>query len=66
MYIDPSVGGVIFQVLAGLFITVSGLILVFYSRIKMGFNVLRRRFRSKSEYDTPAGSEYETESAQEE
>ena len=53
MYIDPSTGGVLFQILAVAFTAISGLILVFSSRIKMYFNRLRR----KSEEETPEQEE---------
>ena len=53
MYIDPSTGGVLFQILAVAFTAISGLILVFSSRIKMYFNRMRR----KSEEETPEQEE---------
>lgn len=53
MYIDPSTGGVLFQILAVAFTAISGVILVFSGRIKMFFNKLRR----KSEEETPKQEE---------
>jgi hypothetical protein len=47
MYIDPNTGGILFQVLAALFAVISGVVLVFSSRIKMGFARLRRALREK-------------------
>ena len=45
MYIDPNVGGVLFQALAVAFAFVTGLILVFSSKIRAGIARLRRFFR---------------------
>ena len=42
MYIDPSTGGLLFQVLAIAFTAVSGVILLFSNRIKMFFSRRRR------------------------
>ena len=53
MYIDPSTGGALFQILAVAFTAISGAILVFSGRIKMYFNKLRR----KSEEETPEQEE---------
>jgi hypothetical protein len=47
MYIDPNTGGILFQVLAALFAVISGVVLVFSSRIKMGAARLRRALREK-------------------
>lgn len=47
MYIDPTSGGLIFQVLAVFFGLISGTVLVFSSRIKMELAKLRRRFRKE-------------------
>lgn len=49
MYIDPSTGGMLFQVLAVAFGVVSGTILMFSSRIKMGIAQLRRKLRKEEE-----------------
>ena len=43
MYIDPSTGGVLFQILAVAFTAISGIILVFSGRIKMFFAKMRRK-----------------------
>ena len=43
MYIDPSTGGMLFQVLAIAFTAISGTILLFSNRIKMFFKKLRRK-----------------------
>ena len=48
MYIDPNTGGMLFQVLAVLFGVISGTVLIFSSRIKMGFSKLRRSIRERS------------------
>ena len=42
MYIDPSTGGMLFQVLAIAFTAVSGVILLFSNRIKMFFSRRKR------------------------
>ncbi len=57
MYIDPNSGGLIFQVLVLLFGVISGAILIFSSKIKMGLSKLKRAMRSKSdsEPDNPNG-----------
>lgn len=52
MYIDPSAGGVIFQVLAVLFGFMSGGVLLFSSRIKMGVAKMRRRQRERRHADS--------------
>ena len=49
MYIDPNSGGMVFQVLLVLFGVLSGAILLFYGRIKMGVARLRRSLREKRE-----------------
>ena len=51
MYIDPNTGGMLFQVLAVLFGVISGTILIFSSRIKMGLSKLRRSIRERSDQD---------------
>ena len=43
MYIDPSTGGMLFQVLAIAFAAISGTIFIFAGRIKMFFARLRRK-----------------------
>lgn len=47
MYIDPNSGGMLFQILAVLFGVLSGTILIFGSKIKMGIAKLRRSMRKK-------------------
>ena len=42
MYIDPGTGGVLFQVLAGVFVAISGVVLVFSRQIRQWFARLRR------------------------
>ena len=49
MYIDPNTGGMLFQILAILFGVISGTVLIFSSRIKMGFSKLRRSMRGKTD-----------------
>lgn len=58
MYIDPNTGGQIFQLLAVIFAALSGIILVFSSKIRMFWSRLKRRIResgsdSPSEIDNP-------------
>ena len=48
MYIDPSSGGLLFQVLLIAFGFISGAVLVFSGKIKMGFARLMRSFRERS------------------
>jgi hypothetical protein len=43
MYIDPNTGGMLFQILAVLFATLSGIILLLSGKIRMFFAKLRRR-----------------------
>ena len=47
MYIDPNSGGMLFQALLVVFGVLSGSILLFSSKIKMGIAKLRRRFREQ-------------------
>ena len=57
-YIDPNTGGMLFQVFAAGFAAISGLILVFSSRIRVVVNRYRRRLReSKAELDNGPGDE---------
>lgn len=49
MYIDPSSGGMLFQVLLVIFGLFSGTILIFSSKIKMGIARLRRLMRREEE-----------------
>ncbi len=49
MYIDPSSGGMLFQVLLVAFGVISGTVLLFSSRIKMVFAKFMRSMRENSE-----------------
>lgn len=49
MYIDPNSGGLIFQILAVMFGVISGAVLIFSSRIKMGISKIQRAIREKME-----------------
>lgn len=49
MYIDPGTGGVLFQVLVGLFVAISGAVLVFSRNIREWFARMRRRGRKDEE-----------------
>jgi hypothetical protein len=49
-YIDPATGGMLFQILAGMFALCSGLVLVFRRRIQI---VLARVMRSLRKTDVP-------------
>jgi len=48
MYIDPASGGMLFQILLILFGMISGAVLIFSSKIKLGFSKLRRSIRERS------------------
>lgn len=48
MYIDPSSGGLLVQILVVMFGVVSGAVLLFAGRIRMAIAKLRRSFREKS------------------
>ena len=47
MYIDPNSGGMLFQALLVVFGVISGSILLFSGKIKMGIAKLRRRLREQ-------------------
>ena len=47
MYIDPNSGGLIFQVLVVMFGVISGAVLIFSSKIKMGISKIQRMMREK-------------------
>jgi hypothetical protein len=49
MYIDPSTGGMLFQVLAVAFGAIMGTVFMFSGKIKMGIAQLRRKFRKEEE-----------------
>lgn len=61
MYIDPNSGGMLFQILAVTFGILSGTILIFGSKIKMGIAKLRRSMRQKAEETTEAEDKVNTE-----
>ncbi|RME08007.1 MAG: hypothetical protein D6803_02395 [Anaerolineae bacterium] len=52
MYIDPSTGGMLFQVLAVIFAALSGVILFFSGKIKMAYRRLLRRMRGEEDATT--------------
>ena len=62
MYIDPNTGGMLFQVLAVLFGVISGTVLIFSSRIKLGLSKLRRSIRERSGQDQTGDSITEEDS----
>ncbi|MGQ9832481.1 MAG: hypothetical protein ACUVRJ_01565 [Candidatus Villigracilaceae bacterium] len=49
MYIDPNTGGVLFQALAGIFVAISGILLIFSGKIRAGIARLRRRIRKEDD-----------------
>ena len=49
MYIDPNSGGLLFQVLVLMFGVISGAVLIFSSKIKMGISRLRRSIRERND-----------------
>jgi hypothetical protein len=61
MYIDPNSGGMLFQVLLVLFGVLSGSVLLFSSKIKMGIAKYRRMRREKSAENHPEESNPESE-----
>ena len=61
MYIDPASGGLVFYILAAAFGVISGVVLLFAGRIRMGFAKLRRSLREKRGKDTPSEKPSETE-----
>jgi hypothetical protein len=55
MYIDPSTGGMLFQILAVVFAALSGVILFFSSKIKMAYRRMLRSMRERGQgTDEPA------------
>jgi uncharacterized YccA/Bax inhibitor family protein len=53
-YIDPNTGGMVFQVLAVLFGVISGMILLFSSRIKAAYYRVRRSLRNEEQGEEEA------------
>jgi hypothetical protein len=51
MYIDPNTGGLLFQILAVLFGLISGIILIFSSRIKMIYFRIKRSIKGSEAED---------------
>jgi hypothetical protein len=45
MYIDPNTGGILFQVLAGTVVALSGVVFFFSRRIRQGVARIRRKMR---------------------
>ena len=48
MYIDPNTGGMLFQILAVIFGLLSGIIILFSSKIRMYIARISRYFRERS------------------
>lgn len=46
MYIDPNVGGVLFQAFAAIFAAATGIVFVFSRQIRSGIARIRRLFRN--------------------
>jgi hypothetical protein len=61
MYIDPNTGGMLFQILVIMFGMISGVVLIFSSRIKMGISKLRRSIREKRGESEKSESEFDQE-----
>jgi hypothetical protein len=59
-YIDPNTGGMLFQILAAVFGTLSAVVLIFSSRIRMGMARLARAVRRGKGRET--GSELRRDS----
>lgn len=51
MYIDPNTGGILFQALAAIFVTLSGVLLIFSGRIRGYISQLRRKARKGKNED---------------
>jgi hypothetical protein len=54
MYIDPNSGGMLFQILLVAFGMISGTVLIFSSKIKMGISKIRRSIREKRDQIDPS------------
>jgi hypothetical protein len=52
-YIDPNTGGMLFQMLAVVFVFISSLFFFFAGKVRMLFARLRRSFRAKLGWETP-------------
>ncbi len=52
-YVDPTVGGILFQALAMVFTVLSGLILIFSSQIRMALARIRRFLREWFAHSKP-------------
>jgi len=50
MYIDPNTGGILFQVLAGILVTLSSVVFFFSRRIREGIARARRKLRGGEEH----------------
>lgn len=61
MYIDPNSGGMLFQILAVTFGILSGTILMFGSKIKMGIAKFRRSLRQKNEKTTASDNKFDVD-----
>ncbi len=61
MYIDPNSGGMLFQILVVIFGVLSGAVLMFSSRIKMGIAKLRRTLRKKNEENKTSEKQSESD-----
>jgi len=61
MYIDPNSGGMLFQILVVIFGVLSGTVLMFSSRIKMGIAKLRRTLRKKNEENETSEKQSESD-----
>jgi hypothetical protein len=60
VYIDPNVGGMLFQSLAAVFAAITGIVFVFSRQIRSGLARLRRFFRSsKSTASNPGDKQVE-------
>lgn len=56
-YIDPNTGGMLFQILAVLFATFSGMVFFFSRQIKTFFAKIGRAFRKQKDTQQPSGEE---------
>jgi hypothetical protein len=53
VYIDPNVGGVLFQAFAVIFTAVTGIVFVFSRQIRSGLGRIRRLFRKQKDEEVP-------------